>query len=52
MIKNIIALLQTDDFIKGSYNVQVAKGLYSIPTTFREGIKQYRRERHLKKNKK
>ncbi len=31
MLKNIIDLLQIDDFIEESYNIQVAKGLYAMP---------------------
>ena len=49
MLKNIIDLLQIDDFIEESYNVQVAKGLYAIPKGFREAWKQKKRELHLKK---
>ena len=40
MLKNIIDLLQIDDFIKESYNIQVAKGLYAMPKGFKETYKQ------------
>lgn len=51
MLKNIIDLLQIDDFIKESHNIQIAKGLYAMPKGFKEGWKQVKRELHLKKNK-
>jgi|TARA_R110000824_G_scaffold12068_2_gene53079 hypothetical protein len=51
MLKNIIDLLQIDDFIDESYNIQVAKGLYAMPKGFKEGWKQKKRERNLKKKK-
>jgi hypothetical protein len=49
MLKNIIDLLQIDDFLEESYNIQVAKGLYAMPKGFKEGWKQIKREQHLKK---
>ena len=49
MLKNIIDLLQIDDFIDGSYNVQVAKGLYSYETKIKEIYKQKKRMQMLKK---
>ena len=51
MLKNIIDLLQIDDFIDESYNIHVAKGLYAMPKGFKEGWKQKKRERNLKKKK-
>lgn len=51
MLKNIIDLLQIDDFMEGSYNIQVAKGLYAMPKGFKEGWKQVKREIYLKKKK-
>jgi hypothetical protein len=49
MLKNIIDLLQIDDFIEESYNIQVAKGLYAMPKGFKETYKQKKREQVLKK---
>jgi hypothetical protein len=49
MLKHIIDLLQIDDFIDGSYNVQVAKGLYSYETGIKEIYKQKKRMQILKK---
>ena len=49
MLKNIIDLLQIDDFIQESYNIQVAKGLYAMPKGFKETYKQKKREQVLKK---
>ena len=49
MLKNIIDLLQIDDFIEESYNIQVAKGLYAMPKGFKETYKQKKREQMLKK---
>lgn len=49
MLKNIIDLLQIDDFIEESFNIQVAKGLYAMPKGFKETYKQKKREQVLKK---
>jgi len=49
MLKNIIDLLQIDDFIEESYNIQIAKGLYAMPKGFKETYKQKKREQVLKK---
>lgn len=51
MLKNIIDILQIDDFIEESYNIQIAKGLHAMPKGFREAWKQKKRELHLKKTK-
>ena len=51
MLKNIIDLLQVDDFIDESYNIQIAKGLYAMPKGFKGGWKQKKREINLKKKK-
>jgi hypothetical protein len=53
MLKNIIDLLQIDDFIEGSHDVQIAKGLYSYETGMKEIYKQKKRMNLLKtRNKK
>ena len=49
MLKNIIDLLQIDDFIEESYNIQVAKGLYAMPKGVKKTYKQKKREQVLKK---
>ena len=49
MLKNIIDLLQEDDFIEESYNIQIAKGLYAIPNGIKEAYKQKKREKIIKK---
>jgi len=49
MIKHIIDLLQIDEFYEGSYNVQVAKGLYNYETGIKEIYKQKKRMNLLKK---
>lgn len=43
MVKNIIDLLNTMDFYGVSKNIDIAKGIYSIPTTFNDGKKQIKR---------
>lgn len=52
MIKHIIDLLAIDDFYNGSYNVQVAKGLYSYEKGVKEIYKQKKRMNLLKKRNK
>ena len=52
MLKNIIDLLQVDDFIEGSHDVQIAKGLYSYETGMKEIYKQKKRTLILKKRNK
>jgi hypothetical protein len=49
MLKHIIDLLQIDDFYEGSYNVQVAKGLYNYETGVKGIYKQKKRMQLLKK---
>lgn len=49
IVKNIIAMLQLDDFYEESYNIQIAKGLYSNPTSYKEIWKAEKRRRILKK---
>ena len=51
MLKNIIDLLQIDDFYDGNHDVQVAKGLYNLETGFWAIWKQKKREQNLKKAK-
>jgi hypothetical protein len=48
IVKNIIAMLQLDDFYNESYNIQIAKGLYSNPTSYKEIWKAEKRRRILK----
>ena len=49
MLKNIIDLLQVDDFIDESYNIQIAKGLFAMPKGFKGGWKQKKRQIVIKK---
>jgi hypothetical protein len=48
-IKNIIAMLQLDDFLKCTYNIHVAKGLYKYPHTIKDAYNSKRRMTILKK---
>jgi hypothetical protein len=48
MIKNIIDLLNIDDFIDDSYNIQVAKGLYNYDSNLKAIKIQKERIRILK----
>jgi len=49
MLKNIIDLLQIDDFYKGNHDVQVAKGLYNLEKGIKGIYKQKKRMQILKK---
>ena len=49
MLKNIIDLLQIDEFYEGSYNIQIAKGLYNYEKGIKEIYKQKKRMQILKK---
>ena len=49
MIKDIIDLLQTDEFKNGSIDVQIAKGINIIPKTPRQAIKQAKQILRLNK---
>lgn len=51
IIKNIIGLLQIDDFKEGSIDIQIAKGLNKIPNNPKEAIKQAKTTLRLKRNK-
>jgi hypothetical protein len=41
---NLFKLLQIDDFKGISKNIDIAKGKHKLPETFKEGIKQAKRE--------
>lgn len=43
MIKNIIELLNTNDFYGVSENVDIAKGKYQIPVTWKDTWKNIKR---------
>lgn len=45
MIELIIYMLVLDEFIGKSKNIDTAKGINKLPTTFKEGFKQYKRKR-------
>ena len=49
IVKQIIAMLQLDDFYDETYNIQIAKGLYSRPKTPSEVWKVEKRRKILKK---
>ena len=49
MLKNIIDLLQIDDFYDGNHDVQVAKGLYNLEKGIKGIFKQEKRMDILKK---
>lgn len=44
MIKNIVAMLQIDEFIGVSNNIDIAKGKYKLHTSLRKMWKQGKRE--------
>ena len=44
MIKQIIAMLQIDDFTGQGEYIEIAKGKYKLHTSFRKAIKQAKRE--------
>ena len=52
MIKNLIDLLQMDDFIGYSERLDTAKGRYAIPTTFSGLVKNIKRRIWPKKQSK
>jgi hypothetical protein len=45
MIKQILELLDTNDFRNKSELIDIAKGKYKIPLTIREGWKQRKRRK-------
>ena len=49
MLKNIIDLLQIDDFYDGNHDVQVAKGLYNLEKGIKGIFKQQKRMAILQK---
>lgn len=46
MIRDIIELLKTDDFIQGEEIIQKAKGKYKTPKGFNEWLNYIRRRTH------
>jgi hypothetical protein len=44
MIRNILDLLQLDEFYGKSENIEIAKGKYQLPTSVKHGVKQLKRE--------
>ena len=49
MLKNIIDLLQIDNFYEGNHDVQVAKGLYNLERGIKGIYRQKKRMQILKK---
>lgn len=43
MVKNIVDLLQTNDFYGQSDKIDIAKGRYELPTTWKETWKLIKR---------
>lgn len=48
MIGVLLDILEIDDFEGVSEEVDIAKGKYKLPTSFREGWKQHKRKWHKK----
>lgn len=40
----VLKLLNADDFYGVSENIEIAKGKYKLPTSIKEGIKQFKRQ--------
>ncbi len=51
MIKLIIDALQIDDHYGQSELIEIAKGKYELPTTFKKGFKQIKRQIKWQKSK-
>lgn len=49
MIKNIIDMLSVSKFHAESENIEIAKGRYKIPKTFKQMVKQTIREQLWKR---
>lgn len=49
MIKNIIDMLGVDSFHASHETIEIAKGKYKIPKTFKEMVKQIKREQLWKR---
>lgn len=50
MIKELIAMLQIDDFTGKGEHIEIAKGKYKLHTSFRKAMKQAKRELTNKRN--
>lgn len=46
MIKDIIELLKTDDYLDGSETIQIAKGKYKTPKGFKGWLDYIKRRTH------
>lgn len=44
MIKDILALLNASEHYAQSESIEIAKGKYQIPTTFKIGVRQLKRQ--------
>ena len=49
MIKEILDLLKLDAFYNQSENIEIAKGKNEIPTTWKKGFEQVKRQYKWKK---
>ncbi len=45
MISNILELLELHDYKGVSKNIDMAKGINKLPLTFKQGWKQYKRQK-------
>ena len=48
MFRNIIDLLNVDDFYGTTENIEIAKGKYKTAMNFKEGREQLKRRKHEK----
>ena len=46
----VLKLLHIDEWYGISEEVEIAKGKYKLPLTFKEGFKQLKRKRHEKRS--
>jgi hypothetical protein len=51
MIRNILDLLQLDEFYGKTENIEIAKGKYQLPTSVKHSIKQGKRKALWQKQK-
>ena len=50
MFRNIIDLLNVDDFYGSGENIEIAKGKYKVAMTIKEGREQLKRRKHENHN--
>ena len=47
----ILEILRIDNFYNESKNIEIAKGKYEMPTSFKKGVKQIKRQLKWQKRK-